>query len=172
MIERVRDHPEILAAPALAKVKVPIALLDANADDRHLLAVREIQHQASANLSRGVGQFESVLAAVGLGGGAPSSIRRVLLFAQQARHVIAHRGGRVDDRFLSACPEDGFELGERVLLNHDHFALIRTAMIGYVALLADRSRVANGESAMDDPNYWEQRLAPRVHAVLNRQTGT
>lgn len=121
--------------------------------------VREINRSIGSDLKLGVGQFEGFLEAVGLGGGLPANMRQVLLFAQQYRHLVAHRGGRVDRRFKTACPFEVAAEGEPLDIGASRFALIRTALIGYVALLMDRFRVASGAASQDDACYWEDRIA-------------
>jgi hypothetical protein len=166
--EWLKHRPEVLNGSRLDKLRVPIALLNADEEDRNMALVREINRSIGSDLKLGVGQFEGFLDAMGLGGGLPANMRQVLLFTQQYRHLVAHRGGRVDQRFKAACPFEAAIEGETLNVGASRFALIRTALIGYVALLMDRFRVASGEPSQDDPQYWENQIARLLETERNR----
>jgi hypothetical protein len=104
----------------------------------HLL--EEVRRDKAAGIASGLGQFERILAPLGVDGPVDPGIRRALFFAQQLRNVIAHRGAVADRRFVDACPTLGYAVGDRVRITSPQFFDIVAAMEGYAVMIADRVR--------------------------------
>jgi hypothetical protein len=107
----------------------------------------QIKRAQSSSLKSGVGQFESVLSAVGLGGAVDPHIRKAIHYTKAMRNVIAHKGGRVDARFVEACPDLGLTEGERLSVTSEQFLAGLTAMLAYSGSVYERSRKLAGATA-------------------------
>lgn len=106
----------------------------------------QIKRAKASTLKAGVGQFESLLGAVGLGGEVDPDLRRALLYTKAMRNVIAHRGGRVDARFVAECPGFRVAEGARLSITGSQFLAALSAMVTYVEIVHERSRVAAGRT--------------------------
>ncbi|MFD6142259.1 hypothetical protein [Promicromonospora sp. NPDC060271] len=114
----------------------------------------QIKRAQSSSLKSGVGQFETVLSAVGLGGGVDPHIRTAIHYTKAIRNVIAHKGGRVDARFVEACPDLGLTEGERLSVTSKQFLAGLTAMLAYSGAVYERSRVLAGAGARPPRLPW------------------
>ena len=134
--------PSALEQPVFTRIKVVIGdytKLRPSEQRRHL--VSELKRECKSDLKMGLGQFEYLLNAIGLGGSVDKRVRNVLFEAQQIRHLIAHRGGRADARFLESCPGLGYAEGQQVRLSASQYAKISLCMAIYTMTLINRCRV-------------------------------
>ncbi|WP_394553125.1 hypothetical protein ACDF64_02025 [Agromyces sp. MMS24-JH15] len=104
----------------------------------------QIERAVSSDLKAGVGQFESVLTAIGLGGAADSNVTTTLFYAKAMRNVVAHQGGRADNVFVDRCGRLNVEVGQRLQISREQITAIHTAMVLYSESVLDRIRLARG----------------------------
>lgn len=103
------------------------------------VVLRELQKRTRGP---GVGQFDSVLEALGVKVQITQDVRRTLLALQQTRNLLAHRGGVVDARFQDVCPWLSPGIGERLTVSGEQVRAYDLASMEYVAAL--RVRIAAG----------------------------
>lgn len=119
------------------KHKVSVAEFFAMDDENRVARVVELV-RADAKLSPGIGAFEPMFDAFGLGKGADETTRRVLLEFAAVRNCLAHRKGIVDERFLEACGTTKLKVGDALRLTQDHAACYFYAANQYASAVADR----------------------------------
>lgn len=115
-------------------------------DARWTWLLDQIKRAQSSTLKAGVSQFESILGAVGLGGEVDDNLRRAIHYAKAMRNVIAHKGGRVDARFVEMCPKLRLVAGTKLGITDRQFMAASSAMIVYVETVHERARLATGRS--------------------------
>jgi len=131
--------PRKLAEKHRDKLKVPV-LIALSGDDERVgwTAMDELRRNLASGLKAGIGQFESLLDAVGLGGAVPDALRREMVEFCEVRNVLAHKSGIVDRRAKDACPYLPEEAGARILVGSTRFdGYFRNAR-DYSVLIADR----------------------------------
>lgn len=151
LVENVADfglennHDAILSQPLFQRIKISVGVYESMTPvERRSYLISEAQREVKVDFSLGVGQFEGLLKELLLGGSVDPQIRRSLLHAQQIRHLIAHRGGRADSRFLKACPDLGYKVGDHVQLSPTQFHELILSMVVYGRILDNRCRVLKG----------------------------
>lgn len=161
---RLVRHPELFAEPALAKIKLPVSVLAMSRWDRARAIVTALQRESGSDNARGLGQFDKLLRPVGLGGDYTSRLREAFVFAQQYRHLVAHRAGRADEQFMTACPKVETQLGDPVTLSRADFNRVTTAMAVFAGILMNRRRILDGlspdtrvrDSGTIPSDWWEE----------------
>src|SRR5262249_41344073 len=78
------------------------------------LIFNSFKQKIEPSAKRGVGRFESVLEAVDLGGAVHDDARRLLFEMSEIRHIIVHRNGVVDHKFVNSCRSFGLKEGDRI----------------------------------------------------------
>jgi hypothetical protein len=117
-------EPTALTREKVAALTFPLG--EVLGADRRRLAERvlaELQRGVKGD-RRGAGQFQPLLDVFGLAPVLGSEASRTLVEIQQVRHVIVHRRGVVDEKFLAACSwlrERGGTPGDRVQVTHDDY---------------------------------------------------
>lgn len=129
-------HPEYYQSDPLARIKLPAAVLALTERERASLAIAELQK--SADSGHGVGQFESLLKSVGLGGGVHEELRRSLHQMQQIRHCVAHRASTADAKLIAACPSLGYGIGDPITVDVEAFHDYARACAVYIRLIQNR----------------------------------
>jgi hypothetical protein len=144
-----REQPELLDSDEIQSIKVPLAELLADNDDK----VEQVYLALDKNFGRGTGvyRFESVLKHLGLSEPVPGDIRKALLQAQKIRNVWAHNAGRADSQFLKNATVPGFELGDKVAISGDDVKLYAAVLLMYGHIITSRWRVKNGLDAFAAP---------------------
>lgn len=131
--------PSALERPVFAKIKVAIGVYARlSRQDQQRYLVSEVKRECKTDLKVGLGQFEDLLSAIGLGGVVDARIRKVLFEAQQVRNLTAHRGGRADARFVASCPNLGYSVGDHVRLSGPQLTEILDCMGAYAITLIKR----------------------------------
>lgn len=144
-----KNHPELLASEAFAKVKLPVAsLVLQDQDDRLRTLLSEVSRASGSDLALGTTKFERLLDTVGLGGQIPDSVRKSTFSAQQIRNVWAHRGGLADARFVERCGSLGFGIGDKVNMPATVFLHLMHGLHTYGFVILDRVRVQHGEEPL------------------------
>lgn len=134
-------------SPSVRSIKVSLVdFLGMNDDQRSRRLLRLVKAQVGSEDRRGIGQFESVLKALGVHGEVDDGLRRVMVQSQQMRHVIAHRGGSVDAGFIATCPEFGYAEGDPLQITTEQFRAVAGAASDCVLTLWQRVMSAAGET--------------------------
>lgn len=142
---RLMENPELLTGAVFSRLKLPVSALAMSDWDRARTIVYALQKDLATEASIGAGQFDKLLRAVDIDGGHSARVRRNFVLAQQYRHLVAHRGGRADQKFMKACPQVNVALGERVHLSSSDFNEIVIAIGIYTVTVMNRYRAANGQ---------------------------
>lgn len=125
--------PDVLRRDEVRRIKGPIAeLLSASPVERAEFLANALAQEVKAPLQKGVGRFEALLQAVGLGGKVDRTVRDVLFELLSVRNVLVHRNGRVDARFLENCPWLGHRLGDNLRITAAMSERYRPATIYYL----------------------------------------
>jgi hypothetical protein len=80
-----------------------------------------------------------------LSGPVPEIVRRALFQGQQIRNIWAHRGGSADQKFIAACPDLGYKIGDKVNMPPSLFLSLMHGMHMYGLIVTNRVRDKNGE---------------------------
>lgn len=156
----VRSDLEVLRGDDLARVKIPLGdLLAMPDDDRFEFLLREVESSLRSRMKAGTSRFEPLLSAVGLGGPVRDATQRNLFRLHKVRNLVAHRGGRIDRRFLDECPGFGEgEIGERLNLDATAYHELVRAAVDYAFTIHARAvrrfggaPVRGWENLEDDP---------------------
>lgn len=130
------QHPRQLADGPLSNVKVVASMFEE-------LPREERMRQLVSDWRRGkrfigVKAFESVLELVHLDGSVSDLVRSNLRLMQQYRHLVAHRGGVADQRFVDVCADLGHSPGDQVRINREQMGNMLLACTVYLAEVDDR----------------------------------
>jgi len=129
---RVRDPQIMLTLRGLEGLSVPLLqFVSAGEDARTEFIVDAIKQATKSRLKIGVGRFESLLEAVGLGGAVPDSIKRTVLELSEIRNVLVHRDGVCDRRIGARCPWLNLKSGQQVAVSEEQFRLFRLLLGWY-----------------------------------------
>ncbi len=136
VIAKIQVSPEVLRAEPFAKLKVRLGeYLSLDEDERGQLIVELLEQDLQARLKPGIGRFEPLLQAIGIGGGTAESIRRQLFELSQVRNVLVHRRGVADRKFVSQCGTLAVPVGKRVTVSPELYARCHAAAMAYVMTL-------------------------------------
>jgi hypothetical protein len=128
-----QDRPASRLLPQIKSLKGNlIDFVNSTEEDRMELLVEALKAEIKALHKIGVGRFETMFDAIGLGGPVDSSVRKVLLELAETRHVIVHRGGIIDQKLVGACPWLHSVNGERLCLTLTDFEAFGSACLWYV----------------------------------------
>jgi len=142
-------RPELVADGPLANMKVVASVFEKLArEDRMRLLVSDWRR---GKRFIGVSALESMLELVNLDGGVSDLVRSNLRLMQQYRHLVAHRGGVADQRFVETCADLGYASGETVRINRDQMGNMLLAGTVYAAEVDDRVLAALGLPAVERP---------------------
>lgn len=99
------NRKSALAAPPIQKIRIRLGeYMQLHKREQAEYLVDILEKELSSGLKSGVNRFESLLSPFELGGSVPEDCARNIFELQQVRNVIAHRNGRADRRFKTACP--------------------------------------------------------------------
>lgn len=133
-------RPQTYKADRVKKLKVPLAEYVAIADDdlRAEYLVDLLKRELGASFQPGVGRFEGMLDAVGLGGSVDDDVKFWLLELSQIRHALVHRNGVADTKLLEHCPSLPYSRGAKIIVNMADINAYETAAMSYVATVVRR----------------------------------
>lgn len=134
------------AREAISRLRVQLGdLLYLDTEERWEWILDQLKRDLGSSLKTGVGQFESLLTAVGAGGSVDPKLRKTLHLVKAVRNLLAHRGGRVDAKFLADVPDTSLEIGTRIRVTSKQAASANFAMIRYADLLGERVGIRVGD---------------------------
>lgn len=120
-------------------VRLPVEVwVQGNRRDHARQVLAELDKKQHFGTKPGAGQLEATLEVVGLGGGVSDDIRRALLQTSQVRHVLVHRGGEADERFVEYCSDLVAGVGSRVSVDEGTFRDWSEAAESYMVTVAQR----------------------------------
>lgn len=129
---RVQDPEKLPSLKGLEGLSVPLLqFVSAGEDARTEFIVDAIKQATKSRLKIGVGRFESLLDAVGLGGGVSDPIRKIVLELSEIRNVLIHRDGFCDGRICERCPWLSVKVGQKVSITEQQFHLYRLLPVWY-----------------------------------------
>jgi hypothetical protein len=133
--------PQLLEGKAFAKVSVPASSI-LLADRRVVVEeiVQALERATQSPLKVGVGRFDLLLDAVGIGVIHDEDRRRTLFELSKVRNVIVHQAGKADKQFVSDCPWVNATVGRRVTIDGARYGSYVSAVMGYAADVAERGR--------------------------------
>jgi hypothetical protein len=144
-ISWMEHNPAALAAPKIAKIRVPFAEFQRlDQQDRLRFLIMELQRDLGTELKSGATKFESLLDVVGLGGRVDRRVKNTLFETQNLRNVIAHRGGIADQRLVANCPHLQYSVGDPIRINEESFDRISDGLLTYAVTILNRCRVITG----------------------------
>lgn len=139
VIRMLLEYPESWGANAIQKLRGPLVeFAKASPSERAEYLADQLKQEVKAVLKPGVGRFEALLEAIGLGGPVDDSVRRALLELSEVRNVIVHRAGRVDAKLLERCPWLSLLSGSVLTINGGIFNRFVLAAHWYMIELDDR----------------------------------
>lgn len=142
-------NPEMLAASPLASQKVVASHFETLSRDERMRQL--VSDWRRGKRFVGVTAFENVLELVGLDGGVSELVRSNLRLMQQYRHLVAHRGGVADQRFVAVCADLGYAPGDQVRINREQMGNMLLACTVYAAEVDDRVLRALGLPSVQRP---------------------
>ena len=145
-------HPEMWERPRFAQLEgalVPFGL--AAPHQQAEILFDGLKERLAAQLKIGVGRFETLLDACGIGGGVCDVVRRIILELVEVRNIVAHRNGKADERFLQQCPWFAGANDQTILVTQLHFQRYVTAVHWYLVELSRRYLALNPASEVDAP---------------------
>ena len=135
------EFPETLERSEFERVQVPVALLREQDDHLRMAAViSDLTERTASSLKPGVGQFQEVLKALGLGFGISDELRRDLFELSQVRNLIVHRLSVVDQKFARECPWLGLKIGDRLKITSEMYLRYHKAIMTYLTELINHAK--------------------------------
>lgn len=137
------------ARESMQRVRVSLAdVYFLTEPDRSRRLLDWIKANLGSELKQGSGQFESVFAAIGVEGTIDPHVRTLLFYAKEMRNVVAHRGGRIDERLLALGANFvQAELGKPLMISTSQVFAVSSAMVVYAESLRHRVQLTAGEEA-------------------------
>jgi hypothetical protein len=131
------NEPRHLQRQELGKVKVPLGeFLRLQSDEER---IEELLTQMTGQLPRtGIDRFESRLDLIWLSGTYNGEMAERIYEVQQIRNAFVHRGGTADRKFVKACPQLGFSVGDPIGLTREQYDAYVEALLRYVQVVSDR----------------------------------
>lgn len=113
--------------------------------ERYLFVAELLEKEIGAGARAGTTRFEALLRPFGLSGEVPEIIQRLIFEMGQVRNLIAHRGGRVDRAFKTACPWMPFKIGSQLTVSRHMWRAYYGAVHIYVTILICRAGSKSGK---------------------------
>lgn len=135
------NTPEAWAVESVKKLRVKIGDYEPlGLFDRCLWITDLVDQEVSGPLRNGVKRFESLLEPFGLSGRVEAECQKTLFELSQVRHVLVHRRGIADPKFISACPWLNLKSGDEIRVSHGMWIDYSNATGAYVLELIQRTR--------------------------------
>lgn len=168
VLERVSDKAKLVDLPAFESLSVPLVpFLNADEHSRDELVLAALQQATKSRLKSGIGRFDCLLDAVGLGGGVPDSMRRAVLELSELRNVLTHRDGVCDKRVSQRCPWLRLRVGDRVSISRNRFSAY-SLLPQWLFLELRRRGDHIAPDAVDIANVTLQEFEERIEELLSK----
>jgi hypothetical protein len=142
----------VLQRDAIRKIKVSIGeYVDTAPGTRGPFLISVLERELAASMKPGVGRFEALLDAVGLGGGVDDELRACILELACVRNVLVHRKGLADTRLSTNCPWLSFTPNESVRVSSAmmHMYQMATSLYGIGIYRRVLSRLGEDTTRVD-----------------------
>ena len=171
-VEILTSRPDLRQRDSIRRLQGPIvefAAASPGAQAEYI--VEALAEGTKAKLKTGLGRFEAILDAVGLGGGAHDQVRKIIYELLEVRNVLVHRNGRADTRFIANCAWLNATAGSVVHVTHQMFLVYLATMHWYAVELFCRWSLLQGvnEHMLDASREYQEILIGRLrtsHADL------
>ena len=113
--------PSVLSRQEFEKIAIPAS--DALSMKRSQLCrdiVNQYKEKVGSSFKKGIGRFENVLSAIGLGGGVPDGAKKAFMEISELRNNLVHKMGVADKKLIDACPWLNLREGQRYRLDRDN----------------------------------------------------
>lgn len=126
----------LMGIKELKNLKIPLAEFVAlDVDERPEELLRLIQQKRGSALQAGLGTFHSVLDELNLKFEVDPQHRKALLHLHGLRNCIVHAKGIADRRFVKACPDLKYEIGDKLRIKVGDFLDYDKAVDHYLDML-------------------------------------
>ena len=116
-----------------------INLLRMNHSQQTAFLLQEIKKEVAAGLKVGAGRYEAILNFVGLGGPVPETASRAMVELLETRHLLVHRNGIVDSKFVNRCPWRRASIDSKLDLGRLDFSMLSCAATWYLLEMQRRA---------------------------------
>lgn len=128
--------PNLLATERLAKIKIPVSILnEPDSEIRMMRVIEEISQQERFYLTAGADGFENLLSLIGLSGPIDDALRKKLYETSQVRNLIVHKASVVDKKFKERCPWLDVGIGTRLEVTAERYHIYAGAIAAYASAL-------------------------------------
>lgn len=148
-----RNQPEALTRPQVARLRIRLGDFQLLRDEEEkYYYIFDLLDRDIASARSGINRFETILDVFGLAGAVPEGVRKTIHELGQVRNTIVHRGSRVDERLIAACPWLNSRVGDEIAITPDAFGRYGGAVSRYVLIVFNRVRAYFGE----DVSAWTE----------------
>lgn len=168
VITLLSSFPDALQADSIRKLRGPLVeFIGATPNERAEYLMELLVQELRAKLKPGIGRFETILEAVGMGGPVADAPRRFLYELSQVRNAIVHRNGRADAKLIQNCPWLNLKVRDDIHISPEQFHCYMTAVDWYILELSRRwasidknnvSKYAKSEDIANLMNHLEKTL--------------
>jgi hypothetical protein len=171
MLKFVAAAPKVLRGSEFAKLTAPVVdILKMSNIQRYRLLLNLFKEKVGAPMKKGIGRFEAVFGAIGLGGGVPEGVRRRFMEMSEIRHNLVHRMGIVDKKLVEACPWMDLSENRRIWLTNPYIEECLMCIKVYIMEIDFRIRRFFGEpiperaQALSDfyLSHFDETIGPRA----------
>ncbi|WP_372522768.1 hypothetical protein [Sulfuricaulis sp.] len=142
VLRLIENNQSIGEMPIIRKLQGPLVeFLQSSSARRAELLFNLLISDLNVPLKAGVGRYEAVFNAIGLGGPVDEGVKKVLLELSEVRNVIAHRNGIIDAKFLRNCPWFKANLGDTIRQTHLQFRTYFNAILWYFYKIHRRENI-------------------------------
>ena len=150
VLRLIENNQSVGGLPIIRKLRGPLVeFLQSSSAKRAELLFNILVNDLNVPLQVGIGRYEAVLNAIGLGGSVDESVKKVLLELMEVRNVVAHRNGIIDTKFLRNCPWFGAKLGDPIRLAYPKFISYLNAIIWYCLEICRREMIVYPSENID-----------------------
>jgi hypothetical protein len=147
-----------------------IGLLTMSHAQQTAYLLSEIRKEVGVSNQVGAGKYEAILNFVGLGGRIPDLAARALLELLETRHLLVHRRGFVDGKFVQRCPWRKAELGTALPLERIDFGVTLLSAMWYLLEMQQRaSRLFTDCQFEQDETFVDGVLQDLIEASRKRE---
>ena len=137
--------PSAWQVEAVGKLRVKLSDYESlDGLDKALWVVDLLDQEVNGPLRNGVNRFEALLKPFGLDGPVDSEVQKTLFELSQVRHVLVHRTGAADRKFIEACPWLNLNRGDQLKVSREMVYEYGAALGQYTFELIQRVRVVLG----------------------------
>ena len=155
----VRERQEILNSEPFSRLKGPLVPFALATDDERAEILRDRLFQDSASINKiGIGRFEYLLNIIGQRSQVPETVRKVILELSEIRHVVVHRNGIVDGKFMRRCPWLELTLGAPFNVGHTAYRVYSLAITWYLMELGLRWQNNDNEDRESEARIVQRKL--------------